>query len=367
VTPSWDVAVVGGGFSGTILACTLARKGYRVVILERGKQVGQETRSGNLAGHEWWRAVGAAPPACVVPVVRRETAWLGPDYLLKRSRDGAAGELFAFRREDMDAVLAEAALEAGVARRENFDVEEVEGRPSGPATLRSADRTETASVAVVACGADEQVLVRSRLLRLRPHRSVLFMCQQRLRLAEASRRRDDGATVIEFRNVPGLRDAVGYALFMAGEAYVTVTGVVPASVLADGTFDPRAVIQGLKVHPVLDPLVGGARVLDWRTRVMGAYPAAPRRLYGDRVLVIGDAARPLGGSVRLGGGFSWAAGTAREAASLLTRSLERPSRLYLRPYAERLTASDARWRFLQARLVRGLAGGVLRILARTRT
>ena len=59
---TWDVAIVGGGFAGSLTACALARHGCRVVILERGKQSGRETRSGNLATDAWCRGFGLDRP-----------------------------------------------------------------------------------------------------------------------------------------------------------------------------------------------------------------------------------------------------------------------------------------------------------------
>ena len=40
---SFDVIVIGSGFGGAITGCRLAEKGYKVLILERGRRWTKET------------------------------------------------------------------------------------------------------------------------------------------------------------------------------------------------------------------------------------------------------------------------------------------------------------------------------------
>src|SRR5215468_833601 len=49
---SYDVIVIGSGFGGAITGCRLAEKGYRVLILERGRRWTPETYP-REAGDPW--------------------------------------------------------------------------------------------------------------------------------------------------------------------------------------------------------------------------------------------------------------------------------------------------------------------------
>ncbi len=368
IKTEWDVAVVGGGFAGSIVACVLARKGYRVIVLERGKQIGRETRSGNLAGVEWWRTIGLKPPDFLVPVTRREALWLGSDYVVRKVHAPGPSDLVAFRREELDSFLTDAARQAGAEVVGDFGVEEVEAGYDWGACVRAADRIVTAKAVIIACGADEQVLQRSGYLKARRRGCVHFMCQQRVRLEHGSPTGDTAASVLTLANLPlpGFREALGWVLLLHGEAFVTISGAVSSRALADGEVEPRELLHALRVHPALEPILSSTGVVDWRTRVMGAVPPTRRVMHRDRVLLVGDAAWPLGGSVNPGGGFRWAAITAREAGSVLSRALDRPTRLFLRPYAERVSGirSDSRWGFRRARLVHTVLDWIVGILTR---
>jgi electron transfer flavoprotein-quinone oxidoreductase len=363
VNSDWDVAVVGGGFAGSIAACLLARKGFRVVMLERGKQRGRETRSGNLASIPWWLTIGHPRPGFLVPVDRWETTWLGRDAILRKVDRGKREELYAFRREDLDAYLADAVARSGVHVIADFGVEEVVGDTRGLASVRSADRTVAARVIIVASGSDEPILARSNLVKPKPRRSLLCVCQQRLALADGQAPRGDAA-VLELACLAGFPRAVGYVLFLEREAFVVIAIAVRPEALGGWEFRPDSLLRSLKGHPFLGDLFAQARVVDWRTRFVGGVPPFPRRLYRDRVLLVGDAALPLGGSLRPGAGFRWAHATAREAAAVLSPPLESPTRLFLRPYAERLAgAGGTAWRsMLGARIGGFFMNRIVRLL-----
>ncbi len=345
---TWDVAVVGAGFAGSLAAWDLARRGLRVVVLERGKQIGHETSSGSLSDSPWWEPFGIKKPDFLVPVVRRDVAWLGRGFIVASVRPYPHGELSAFSRADLDAFLQGSLRDAGVALMADFCVEEIVTSADGPVFLRAASRTIAARAAIVASGCDEELLVRNGYLRRRAPGRAYFVSQQRL-----PRRTEDGSagcTLLELQNLPGFRDAVAGILRMPRETVVTVRGVVRPEALADWSFHPVDVMTRLKTHPMLEDVFRGEAVGDWRTRVLSGYPPARRRIHGGRVLLVGDAARPFGGSWRPGLGFRWAALTARLAAETLAATIDRPTRFRLRVYAEKVHAASAlplrdRWLF----------------------
>lgn len=336
----WDVAVVGAGFAGTLAAHDLARRGLRVIVLERGKQIGQETSGGNLSADPWWSAFGLPRPDFMLPVVRRHAAWIGWSFILASVRPHPRVELAAFARTDLDTYLRGILQRAGAALREDFSAEEIQTEPGGPVFVRAAGAAVAAKAVLIASGADEELPTRSGFLRRRAGGRVFFVSQQRLA------RRDSGAggdcTLLELQNLPGCADAAATVLRMPRDVIVTVRGSAAPESLADWSFRPGDIMGRLKTHPLIEEVFYGVVVGEWRTRILGAYPPARRRLHGERVLLAGDAALPMGGSPRPGAGFRWAALTAREAAETLARTLDRPTAFRLRAYAERVRAASRR-------------------------
>jgi flavin-dependent dehydrogenase len=362
---AWDVAVVGAGFSGSLAAYELARKGLRVVVVERGKQIGHETSGGNLSDSPWWNLSGIRRPDFLIPVIRRDVAWLGRGFIVASVRPHPHGELSAFARPDLDVFLLDALRGAGVELLGDFCAEELVTQPGGPIFLRAANRTVAARAAVIAAGSDEEFLVRNGFMRRRAPGRAFFVSQQRLLGAPGAPR--EGAALLELQNLPGFRDAVASVLRLSNETVVTIRGVVEPEALANWSFHPVDVMSRLKGHPMLEHLFACTAVGDWRTRILGGFPPVRRRVHGERVLVVGEAARPLSGSWRPGSGFRWAAFSAHEAAATLAATLDRPTRFRLRAYAERLHAAGRvplrdRWIFPWRRVVALVARAAERIL-----
>ena len=43
----WDVVVIGSGFGGAVSALRMAEKGYRVLVVEQGREVSAEDFAGS--------------------------------------------------------------------------------------------------------------------------------------------------------------------------------------------------------------------------------------------------------------------------------------------------------------------------------
>lgn len=163
----FDVIVVGARVAGSATAMLLARRGHRVLLVDRA-QLPSDTvsthailRSGVLQLQRWGildRVIDAGTPA-----VRNVTLGFGDERIpIELSTDHGVEALYAPRRFVLDAIVLEAAVDAGAEFRGGFRVTGVlrdDGRIRGVLTGSDAEPV-TARLVIGADG------VNSRIARL---------------------------------------------------------------------------------------------------------------------------------------------------------------------------------------------------------
>jgi 2-polyprenyl-6-methoxyphenol hydroxylase-like FAD-dependent oxidoreductase len=167
----WDAVVVGGRVAGASTALLLARAGLRVLVVDRARR-GSDTlsthalmRGGVLQLQRW--GVLDRVVATGAPPVRRVTFHYGAESTPVALRPSAGVDaLYAPRRTVLDALLVDAAEEAGAQVRFGCAVTDVArdgtGRVVG-VVLRDGDganRTEQARLVIGADGRDSLVAAR---------------------------------------------------------------------------------------------------------------------------------------------------------------------------------------------------------------
>ncbi len=338
--PDYDVVVVGGGFSGCVAASELARNGFSTAVLERRKETNRETRSGNLISAHCFEALDPPLPSIAVPVEREEHASFKKRSLVRSEARASDATLYAVKRGDLDRFLSGDMQAAGVCFIDDFSVESINTEGAGPASVSSGRRTVTARAVVLASGTEELLLLNNGLLkRKRNTRRVWIAAQKLFHRAASACGVSEGAYLLKLSCDGAGPHAEGWILFLENEVIVTVFSVVHNSTFSRSNLFPDIFFDRIKTDAMLEQAMRScAPASDWRIKNLGTFPPLRRKLHADRLLVTGDAARPMGGSWRPGAGFSWALYSAQKAASLLSRLIpeNKTSRHYLRKYAELL-------------------------------
>jgi 2-polyprenyl-6-methoxyphenol hydroxylase-like FAD-dependent oxidoreductase len=160
--PDLDVIVVGGRVAGAATALLLARRGWRVQVIERAER-GADTLSthalmkgGVLQLHRW----GLLDAVCQAgtPPIRRTTFHFGDESLVLPAKPvGGVDALYAPRRTVLDPILSDAAAAAGADVRFGTTVvgllRDGDGRVRGVSTREADGSTHDVSARLVV-GAD---------------------------------------------------------------------------------------------------------------------------------------------------------------------------------------------------------------------
>ena len=189
-----DVLVIGGGPAGSTTATLLARRGWKVLMLEKARHprfhIGESLLPMNipilerLGVLEQVRAIGVLKRGADFPVE-------GGNYNVFRFdralRDGA-GYAFHVKREEFDQLLFEHARREGVDARDGVKVERVEFDPTGrPGLVQARD-------------GDGEFAIHARYVVDASGRDALF--GGRLGLKKRNKRHQSAAVFSHFHNVP---------------------------------------------------------------------------------------------------------------------------------------------------------------------
>ena len=157
----YDAIIVGARCAGSPTAMLLARKGYRVLLVDKASFPSDtlSTHAIKVAGcaqlKRWGRLDRIAATNC--PPIKKGTLDLGP-FTLTGSAPAMdeVAEAYCVRRTLLDKILVDAAVEAGVEMREAFAVQELLWDGDQVAGIRGTTRSGTPATekARVVIGAD---------------------------------------------------------------------------------------------------------------------------------------------------------------------------------------------------------------------
>ena len=300
----FEAIVVGAGPAGSAAALVLARAGRRVALLERGPYPGSKNMYGGVVYGRvldgllpgWWddvpaqrwvtrRSTMVLTPTQALSLDLRTQAWGAPPYngctTLRPDFDG----WLAGKAVDAGAVLIPSTTATGLLRDGRRTVGVRTDRPDGD--LRAP--------VVLACDGVNSFLAKEAGLHRRTGaehytlgvKEVLGLPRQEIEKRFALQG-DEG---MDIEILGGTGPVAGGGFLYTNLDSVAVGVVLHLPGLAASTRRPEDLLDDLKAHPAIAPLVAGGDLKELSAHLIpeGGYDAMPD-LVGDGLLVAGDAA-----------------------------------------------------------------------------
>jgi flavin-dependent dehydrogenase len=346
-----DVVVIGGGPGGSTAAALLARRGHKVIALEKAHHprfhIGESLLPMNLPVFERLgvldkvRALGVFKPGADFEA---DNARGYNTYAFARAIGQSPPHAYQVWRQDFDKMLYEHARDGGADAREGHEVVKVE--QAGPRETRldvhvddGRDYAIQARYVVDASGRDALLSTRKKLRRKNEqHQSAAIFGHFR----GAARRDGEDAGNISIYSF-----AHGWMWMIPLPDGVMSVGAVcrPDYLKQRKGRTIEFLLDTLKLSPALWARVQHAELIDGEVRVTGNYSYDSSRMGGPGWILVGDAFAFL--DPVFSSGVYLAMSGAEQAADVVDRALREPARemALLRRLEKRQRAGMARFSF----------------------
>ncbi len=307
IDEKFDAIVVGAGMAGNAAALTLARRGLKVLQLERGEYSGSKNVQGAILYADMLEKLipDFREDAPLERHLVEQRFWMMDDRshvgLQDRSDDfnEERPNRYTILRAQFDKWFSSKVREAGVTVLCETTVTELAqdayGKVIGVCTDRYGGEVH-ADVVVLAEGVNGLLGSRAGLRAMpRPDNVALAVKEMHFLPRETIEARfnlkGDEGTVIEAAGTIS-RGMTGMGFIYANKECVSLgIGCLVADFQKTGE-TPYGLLERFKQHPSVAPLIEGSEVKEYSAHLIpeGGYKAIPQ-LYGDGWVVVGDAAQ----------------------------------------------------------------------------
>lgn len=320
----FDAIVVGAGPSGNAAAYTLAKGGLNVLQLERGEYPGaKNVQGGIMYAAELEKIIPDFRDDCPTErhIIEQRVWLLGDDsYIGTNYRSDAFNtdrpNRYTIIRANIDKWFSEKIRAAGGLQICETTVTELlrdaSGKVIGVRTDRAGGEIH-ADVVIMADGVNALLAKRAGYQpELQPQnvalavKEILFidpeLIQQRFGVKE-----EEGVVIEIMGKVT--KGMAGTAFLYTNKESLTIGIGCLISDFKAGQCPPYRMLEDLKAHPVIKPLIEGAEMKEYAAHMIpeGGYKAIPQ-LYGPGWMVAGDAAHFNNAAHREGSNLAMASG-----------------------------------------------------------
>ena len=299
----FDVIVVGAGLAGNVAAYQMAKAGLEVLVIERGEIIGSKNvTGGRLYSHSLEKIFPNF--AEEAPVERKitkervsfvtETGATTIEYAAdKLGEQGKA--TYSILRAKFDPWLAGKAEDEGAMYVTGIRVDEVLVRDGKVCGVRAGDEEMYADVVLLADGVNSLLAQQLGMKKELDPSQVAVGVKEVIRLGEQTI--NDRFGVAPGEGVAWLFAGdtsggnIGGGFLYTDKDCVSLGVVTTAGDVGHSDVAPRDMVERLKAHPVVKPLIEGGKLAEYAAHLVteGGYDMIPE-LYRDGVLVAGDAA-----------------------------------------------------------------------------
>lgn len=332
----FDCIIVGGGVAGSTAGYMLARVGLEVLIVERGNFSGAKNMTGGrLYSHSLESIFPDFAQSAPVErkVTREKVSFMTQDSAVtmdfQSDRLGfQSKDSYVVLRSQFDRWLADQAEEAGAMVASGILVDELLVRDGRVVGIKAGEDEMEADVVILADGVNsllaQQIGMRNEI---DPHH-VAVGAKEVIELPPS---------VIEDRfNLNGDEGAawlfagacsdgmMGGGYLYTNKESISLGLVIGLGGIGKSEYTVPELLENFKQHPIIKPLIKGGKLVEYSGHVVpeGGYNAIPK-LFGDGVMVVGDAAGLVINTGYMVRGMDLAIASAEMAARAFIEAKER--------------------------------------------
>ena len=321
----FDAIVVGAGPAGLSAACTLADSGLNVIVIERGDYPGAKNVMGGILYSEptaqifpeFWKEAPLERP------ITEENYWfLTGESVTKfghRNQKFAQEPYNAFSvfRAHFDKWMGQKLKEKGgllICETVVEDIIEKEGKVVGVRCGR-AQGDIYADVVIVAEGVNSmltQKALKMQKMNMKEDylavavKEVIYLDEEKIEDRFALEKGFGAAIEVIGESTKGM---VGTGFIYTNKESISIGTGALMSQLIKSKMSPNDLLESFKNNPIVKPLIRGGETKEYAGHMIpeGGYKAIPK-LYGNGVLVAGDAAQMVNGLHREGSNMAMISG-----------------------------------------------------------